>query len=611
MRAAGVSENFCERHRGKTVRAEHKSDVEFGKELEIPPSKSDDRPSTWLLSSPSYDAIATDDSDGLISLAGEGQSVSLRSARRSIGFLEMSRKSRRKKPVGTENPWLVKAIIITMLVCVFTLGASYIALRIYLHGDSFRKFLSGEVSKAAGVHGEFATFNWEGLAANTASFEATGDGAVTYLRADGLHTEVGLGGLSRGVWEIKGSRLQRLEMTIDATRSADQVKAVVENVIQDVKRNTPESHWLPRDAELDGLDIEDVTVNATLAQGPVAAKGLNLHLEPAGAKNSYRAEIRDGTIQLPFKILPEIQIDSVRARYQEKHVYLTDASLKAWDQGQIEGSGEWDMRTRQFSMDGTASGIKCTDLSSADWTKRVTGNISSTFSMNNSSGTPVANGKLTVRDTVITAMPILDMLAAYANTSRFRVLSLNEAHTDWRWQRGRLLLTNLVLSCDGLVRLEGSLDIKGGETDGKDRLLDGTFKLGLAPGTLSNIPGAETDVFIAGDRGLLWATIHVSGTLGKPVEDLTDRLIAAAGLRILDQLPGAGEKVLKLSHAVLGDHSDKTIKKGMEILQKNSGVISGVLEGILGSSTPSVDPVVEPVIDPNEKPVEKPVDDKK
>ena len=32
----------------------------------------------------------------------------------------------------------------------------------------------------------------------------------------------------------------------------------------------------------------------------------------------------------------------------------------------------------------------------------------------------------------------------------------------------------------------------------------GRFRLGLAPGTLSTIPGAETDVFLPGERGLLW-----------------------------------------------------------------------------------------------------------
>lgn len=481
-------------------------------------------------------------------------------------------------------------MVAALIVCVLALGIGYIALRRYLHSDSFREFLSGEASRAVGVTGEFAPFHWDGLAANTESFEATGEGAVTHLRADGLHTEIGFGGLRRGVWEIRESRLQRLEMTIDATRTVARVKEAVEQVSHEVAKNAPKSGWLPKDAELEGLDVEEVAVQAMLAQGPASASGLNVHVEPAAAKHSYRAEIRGGTVRMPFKILPEIRVDQLRARYQDKHVFLTDAEVQAWKQGRIKGSGEWDMRTRQFALEGKATGMACDEIFTGDWAKRITGKVSSTFSMDNSSGTPVAHGILTVHDGVLTALPVLDALAAYADTRRFRVLKLNEAQTDWRWESDRLLLTNLVLSCDGLVRLEGTIDIKR-------RALDGTFKLGLAPGTLSNIPGAETDVFIPGDRGLLWTSLRITGTLDDPKENLTDRLVAAAGARMFDLIPETGEKVIKFTRSVMADQPDKVVEKGVKIIEKGSDIIrnvGGVLDGIFGAA------------DPDEKPVEKP-----
>ncbi|MGL5019493.1 MAG: hypothetical protein ACRDBP_15265, partial [Luteolibacter sp.] len=147
-----------------------------------------------------------------------------------------------------------------------------------------------------------------------------------------------------------------------------------------------------------------------------------------------------------------------------------------------------------------------------------------------------------------------------------------------------ITLQNLVLSSDGLVRLEGSITLRGQQ-------LDGTFRLGLAPGTLSTIPGAETDVFLPGERGLLWTPLRITGTLDRPKEDLTDRLITAAGLRMFDQLPETGEKVIKFTHSVLGESSSKTVEKGLEkgleILEKNSDTlreVGGILDGILGGS---------------------------
>ena len=59
----------------------------------------------------------------------------------------------------------------------------------------------------------------------------------------------------------------------------------------------------------------------------------------------------------------------------------------------------------------------------------------------------------------------------------------------------------------------------------RDRRIDGRFRLGLVPGVLARIPGAETIVFQPGERGLLWTTLRVTGTIDDPEEDLTGRLL--------------------------------------------------------------------------------------
>lgn len=490
----------------------------------------------------------------------------------------MSRRSRRKNPTA-RGGWFGKIIVGLLTFTLVAAGVGYAMLRSYLHSDSFRKFLSAEASDVAGVTGEFALFRWEGLALETDSFEAKGDGVVTGLRADRLHAEVGFGGVGRGVWEIKGASLKRLDVSVDATKTAEET--LTAEVHRDSRKPAPKASWVPRDAELQTLDVGDVTVNATLNEGPATASGMRLRVEPGGTKNSYRAEVLGGTIHMPFKILPEIRLDRLRLRYQNQRAFLTDGTLLAWKNGRIECSGEWDMDTHQYTLEGGASGLTCDDIFSETWAKRFTGDVVSTFSMNNSSGSPAARGKLAIQGGVITALPMLEALAAYADTRRFRVLNLNEAHTEWHWKKGELALTDFVLSSDGLVRLEGSLTIRG-------RDLDGLFRLGLAPGTLATIPGAETDVFIAGERGLLWTPLRITGTLDDPKEDLTDRLIAAAGLRMFDQIPETGEKVIKFSRSVIGDDPNKAVDQGVKIIEKGTGLIrdaSGIFDGLLGGKS--------------------------
>ncbi|MEO5916856.1 MAG: hypothetical protein ABIS50_21690 [Luteolibacter sp.] len=497
----------------------------------------------------------------------------------------MSRRSRRRKAAG-EGRWAGKAAVALLVVGVVFLGTVYAVVRSYLHSDGFRKFLSVEASDMAGVTGEFGSFHWDGLAVDTDSFEATGDGLVTGVRADGLHTEVGLGGLKRGVWEVRGSRVRRLEVSLDATKRPDETAAAkVDQKMKSSVAKTKRPSWLPSEAELESMDVGDVSVKVILDQGLATATGMNVHAEQAGAKNAYRGEIDGGTVRLPFGIVPELRLDRVQLRYQDGRAFLTSATVGAWKNGRIESTGEWDMKSRQYSLEGNATGIHCDDLLGSDWAKRLTGDVTSDFAMSNSTGAPVASGKIIVKNGTLTALPMLDALAAYADTRRFRMLTLNEAHTAWRWKKGELSLTDLVLSSEGLVRLEGSMIIRGNQ-------MDGVFRLGLAPGTLASIPGAETDVFIAGERGLLWTPLRITGTLDDPKEDLTDRLIAAAGVRMFDQIPETGEKVIKFTKSVLGESPNKAIEKGVErgveIIDKGGKAVrrvSGILDGILGSET--------------------------
>ncbi len=469
-----------------------------------------------------------------------------------------------------------------LVVGVAFFGVVYAMVRSYLHSDGFRKFLSAEASELAGVTGEFGPFHWDGLAVDADSFEATGEGIVTGVRADGLHTEVGLSGLRRGVWEVRGSSVRRLELSVDATQEPDEIaQAKVKQAKKISATKAKHSSWLPREAELENMDVGNVAVKVILDQGLAIASGMNVHAEQAGARNAYRGEIEGGTVRLPFGIVPELRLDRALVRYQDKRVFLTKATVAAWANGRIEGSGEWDMKSRQYSLGGNATGIRCEDLLSVDWAKRLTGEVVSDFSLANSTGAAAASGTITVTNGTLTALPMLDALAAYADTRRFRVLTLNEAHTAWRWKKGELSLTNLVLSSEGLVRLEGGIILRGQQ-------MDGVFRLGLAPGTLASIPGAETDVFIAGERGLLWAPLRITGTLDDPKEDLTDRLIAAAGLRMFDQIPETGEKVIKFTQSVLGENPNKAVEKGVEIIEKGSKTVrkvSGILEDILGTET--------------------------
>jgi len=463
-------------------------------------------------------------------------------------------------------------------VLVAALG--YWSLKSYLHSDGFRRLLSARVSKVLVMSGEFSPFNWDGLVVNTACFEASGNGAIGSLRADRLHSEVNLSGVRRGVWDLYGASANRVEINLDARARA--ASAWLAPAFPGPASGTPEPHgWLPSTVEISGLDLRELVVKALLDDGELLANGMRVQVERSADPHAYRAAIDGGHIRLPWSLLPAIDLDRVHLRYQNGRFSVTDATASLFKQGRIDASGEWNPTQLHYAVEGTVRGIKCDELLSADWSKRFTGDLTSSFNIERRSSGPLATGTLTVKNGVLTALPMLDSLAAYADTRRFRVLTLSEASSDWRWQHGELTITHLLLSSASLVRLEGNLTICG-------RALDGVLRLGLAPGTLAAIPGAETVVFHPGERGLLWTPLRLSGTLDDPQEDLSERLIAAAHSRMFDVIPETGEKVLKFTRSILGESA--VVGKGVEIIDSAADTFIGGLNGLLGGAHPPLPP---------------------
>lgn len=505
----------------------------------------------------------------------------LRCPGRALASWTMSRRSRRR---GTSQAggaaWLTRVAIGLLVLLIAGAAVFYALVRSYLHSEGFRRLLSEKTSSAAKVTGQFTPFRWEGLAVETDTFQATGEGVIRDLRVDGLHTEIGLGGLRRGVWEIRDTRMRRVVVSLNA--AGDGVPTAVAEASKPRKVDSGSTEkstvWLPRELELQGLELEQVDLSGLLDEGPLSVSGMRVLVKPDGGRMSYRAEVSGGTLRLPCEHMPPVMLDQARLRCQDGAVFLTHLSAEAWKDGRLEASGEWDRESRGFSAEGGISGVKCEEILSETWARRLIGDLSTDFSADNHSGKPVAAGHLVLRNGTLTALPVLDMLAAYADTRRFRVMALSDARADWRWEKDLIEISNIVIASEGLARLEGGLIIRGEQ-------LDGALRLGLLPGTLANIPGAETDVFTPGERGLLWAPLHLTGTLDKPREDLSDRLISAAGLRMLETLPESGEKVIKFTRSIIGDNPGKTVEKGVEIIEKsglNVRDFSGILDGLLG-----------------------------
>lgn len=135
-------------------------------------------------------------------------------------------------------------------------------------------------------------------------------------------------------------------------------------------------------------------------------------------------------------------------------------------------------------------------------------------------------GSLRVHDGRIDNFPLLEKLAELAQEKSFGHLELNDCSFSFAWRYPRIDIKDLAIEDKGKLRIEGAISMD-------DRSLGGTIQLGLARKYLDWLPNPE-EVFNRQRNGYLWTTVHLSGTIDEPKQDLSSRII-----ELFKESPGA------------------------------------------------------------------------
>jgi hypothetical protein len=134
-------------------------------------------------------------------------------------------------------------------------------------------------------------------------------------------------------------------------------------------------------------------------------------------------------------------------------------------------------------------------------------------------------------------LPFLEKLASITGKKSIASLELSECSAAMAWNSPRIEIKNIAVEDKRKFRIEGALSIR-------EKSLEGAIQLGVAPEYLEWLPHAE-EVFPKERAGYLWTTVHLSGTIDKPEQDLSPRVVEA-----LKESPGA---FLGLIFRQLGD----------------------------------------------------------
>jgi hypothetical protein len=498
----------------------------------------------------------------------------LRDNRNLSGFSDscMSRNRKRDRSQGGGSRAL-KAVLITgaaLLVLLFVgLFALKTGIERYRNSDAFRQWVGRKVAAALRSDVELASLRWEGGTAFADGFRVKGyeDADLAALEIDGLRAT--LDGAKDGAWQITDARVNRLKVDFSPDRLPGQF-ATHSGVPTGGGGGGPSApawlrRFLPDQFHVGqiGADAATLTVFDSAKTEVFALRSVKTDFQPA-AGGGWEIAGQGGRLFVAGR--PDMGIDRFRVRWQNDQVFLNQAEIDLPDKARVSASGVVALNEGNeldLDLDLAIANLDIRQVLNPEWQERVSGSLRGDIKVTGAAGSPDAlkqSGTLHLDQGQVKNVPLLMAIARYTKSKNFERISLNETTARFERQGDQVRFTDLVVQSDGLARLEGSLSIDGGR-------LSGQFRLGVTPGTLRWIPGAERKVFVQSDKGFLWTDLIVSGTVTEPREDLSARLILGAAESLVEEAP---EKALDAVKDALKDPAatpDTVIKEGMKALE--------------------------------------------
>jgi len=414
---------------------------------------------------------------------------------------------------------IIGGVIATVAIAIgITLALINPALTRYVESPRFRLALEQETAK--GLHfpsSAFASIRRTGLLkAQSESFKARdGRKAITNLEAQGITGRFNPLGVFLRRWQIDELHIDRAEIGI--------------HVYEPTPEPQPIKPWyfvfLPDRVYLKRVWSDNVDVTWLMRDERGGIFRTHLVVTPHGRDFEYRAN--GGTLKNPS--MPELAVRQIHLLITKKVFTLYQLDLKAGD-GSIHGEGstlisgdkhadfafnwnevpvrEWVPKTWNGNFAGAATG----DL---HWTGNDYKLAAATMT-----------GTVTVKSGRVGNTKFLDTIAAVTKRNDLAQLDLDVCRLRFRWRQGDCELSEIEIEQKEKFRIEGTISFS-------ERSLGGALQIGMARQYLEWLPHPE-EVFTRESGGYLWTTVHLSGTLQSPQQDLSPRLVQA-----LTDSPGA------------------------------------------------------------------------
>lgn len=451
---------------------------------------------------------------------------------------------------GSLFAWIALGILVVLV-------GAFIGIRIwfnaYLGSPEFRRLMGDLTARYLHGEGEYQPIRFSGTSVFSDGFSAKGGETAPFssLRADQLRADFNPRGLFDGVWRIDDFSAQRLEVDLDGPRVRLPEPEGASDKKPSAAETSPDTGWLPGKLDIRSANIRDLVLRwgGDGSRPAGLLEGTAVEIEPGNpgsATGDAALEILGKGGVLTQEGYSPLTLETVRMRYRKDAIYVTEATFSHPDGGTVGVTGEVHFEDA-LAFDIELNNVPIEPYIPEDWRAKLSGQVQGSVHVKAPmppNGALEVEGSLRLIQGRLEALPLLDEIAMFTQTKEFRRISITNTSCRFHRAGGRLDVTDFVAESPGLLRIQGALVVENGE-------IDGTFEVGVTPGSLSWLPGSRKRVFTTERDGYLWAPMRLTGPLEAPREDLTARLTDAAADEILGGAENLNEKVKDTARKIL------------------------------------------------------------
>ena len=513
-------------------------------------------------------------------------------------------RSRRRRKPSSSKRWLIALGTIAVLLAAAVFSFS-VWLDGYLKSDSFRRWISAAISSRLKADASLNGISWRGSSAFVESFSASGSADAPFhsLSAADIRADINAGAIWDRTWHVEGVKVARA--SVNFSKLPDQPSPPPPTPEAPASSSGFLSSLIPNRILLGPVRIDQFGFDWKSDSASASARNIALEIKPSDDQGFVLAKGAGGSLSSSaLKGLP-LDITDFDASWQEGEIRLDSFHATTADDASITGEASVRLNQNAPVLDarGTLADLQLAKIIPDDWLKRVKGTASASVQISGNPSDPdrlLWRGNAAIKDGLLEGLPILQIIARKTRNEAFVRLVLKDTRTRFtRTSSGDWILEGLLMDAPGLLRLKGNASIAASSQ------LSGNLLLGIVPGTLRYLAGAEQQVFLPIDRanlpasdrallgpedaGLLWTRLVLGGSLSNPTEDLSDRLALAWFNATVDEVlnmsmegaikaADAASKAASTAASKVLENAPAALNKGTDLLQKGAESGAGILQ---------------------------------